>query len=279
MYDFVPEKSIYSLCEISQKVDMKFAFAHIIEKGGKATLKQIHQFIKCRDFLGDALFATHHGKQFGIYGFRFDGSKIKVDTEKTILLIRYNGLEKLQNGLNLLNYLERKAHWKKSRIIDLGAKDGSCPIYLALGSKKWVSSPQLISLYTLLLRLGAVMPAQIDVDRFLFEPKFEFTTRDTGYLDSINKCTSGYCGLTAHPILLIMRNSKKLFEGCYKEYGSNTYNIHELNGILTLVQRAGLTKRTQDGGESYSETYSSISDKFASDAAKRLKQIFKGQKG
>ena len=57
-----------SYCEIYQDSDLKFSFAVEDEK----SIRQVHDFIKCRDFFNEALVASQVGCESPmIYGFTY----------------------------------------------------------------------------------------------------------------------------------------------------------------------------------------------------------------
>ncbi len=144
---FVTDKN---LSEIYQTSKITFAFLSAPRDGNK----QCHQFVKCRDFLQDALRTSLTGVASKIYGFEFDVKKNPpIDNRKTRMIIRSNMADKefekvILKAEKLLHHYEHMAGVVSTSISKNG-KD-----YILCSSNFWMFSPVLISLYTLLIRLG-----------------------------------------------------------------------------------------------------------------------------
>lgn len=225
------------LCEIYQDVDMKFAFCEV-EEGDKTSVRQLHPWIKCRDFLGDALFASHHGVSYSVYGFSWDGKDRKVPTDMTYLLIKHESKEELNNNLRLVHSLEKEAGWRQTELIDLDINaDGH--VFLLISSKKWVSSTVLISLYTMLWRLASnKIKEGEDIESFLARCE-KGGGNDATYLKRIREKMKEM-KLKEHVFFTIMKNSSSIFEDAYSYAGNEDlpYTVHDNNGILTIVEKA-----------------------------------------
>ena len=148
------------LNEIYQLIGVKYAFLTSKEEGNK----QCHPWIKCRDFLHDALRAHVAKKKEGIFGFRYEsGVNPPLDLEKMRLLVKRdankdekniseNTKEIMDCALAILNCVEKYTNVKPlTKLYETNQKD----IYLFEGAKDWMESTFMISLYTLLIRLGA----------------------------------------------------------------------------------------------------------------------------
>lgn len=147
-----------NLCEISQQVGMKYAFLSVDNK-------QCHPWIKCRDFLHDALRCQVTGKKDGIYGFNFDPEvNPPLDLKKMRMLVKRDPHSKEKNpsevtkeaiyrALSIIRCIETKAGIKT--LSKLHVTDEDEDIYIFEGPRAWMGSPFMISLYTLLIRLGA----------------------------------------------------------------------------------------------------------------------------
>ncbi|RLI53440.1 MAG: hypothetical protein DRO87_11630, partial [Candidatus Thorarchaeota archaeon] len=152
------------LSEIYQTVHLEFAFATKEEEG---VYKAAHQFVLCRDFLHDVIWSQLNKKPVLIYGFKFAANKDdRIDTDKTKLFIRKpdiaNHLERVEKVLHIF---EKRMRIKKTKIYATQCKT----IFLVVGSKSWMSSTQMISLYTLLIRMASNEDARIQ--EFLEKPK------------------------------------------------------------------------------------------------------------
>lgn len=149
------------LSEIYQSTGFKFAFLSSPEDG----LKMCHPWIKCRDFLNDAMRNQITGKKDQIFGFSYvPGSNPTIDTKRMRMLVKRdaakgeenvlaNTHEMMLDAFNLLRFFERREKMKP--ITKLEAVEGHEGLYVFTSSSEWILSPFMISLYTFLIRLGA----------------------------------------------------------------------------------------------------------------------------
>jgi hypothetical protein len=126
--------------------------------------QQIHQLVWCKDFMQDAVYGYLNNKKVSIYGFVYDPKKfLPLHTDSTRLMLtnwRDKELEfKIENCLDFLHQIESCLKMKQTVVEKcLGApkryqKSG---VWLFEGSRRWMKSPPMISLYTLFIRLGFV---------------------------------------------------------------------------------------------------------------------------
>ena len=146
------------LCEIYQAVKLQYAFL-------SADNEQVNVFALCKDFLHDITRAFLRGEDMAIYSmvYRY-GTNPPVDMSKTRIMARYdNGVngtiedkdDQMDHAIKLINYYEdilKVPHSKVERLSDSPWKEKT--IWLFTGDKIWMTSPFLISLYTMLMRLG-----------------------------------------------------------------------------------------------------------------------------
>jgi hypothetical protein len=133
-----------SLAEEYQPTGMYFAFLSVKNE-------MCHTWIKCRDFLQDAVRNQFTGKNDSIYGFCYFSEKDpKIDLKKTRLLVKGVKLDEvIKYSLSLVNHYEGIAGLTpRSKVVKID------DMYLFLGPGEWTQSSVLISLYTLLIRLG-----------------------------------------------------------------------------------------------------------------------------
>jgi len=124
--------------------------------------RQIHQLVWCKDFLQDAIHGQLTNKKISIYGFSYDPSidpPLHIDSTRLMLASRRDRDfdRKIKNSLIFLHKIEK--HLKMLRTVY--EKCASPPkhyarsgVYIFNGSKRWMKSPPMISLYTLLIRVG-----------------------------------------------------------------------------------------------------------------------------
>lgn len=146
--------------EIYQSFNMKFAFANEVD--GK--IIQCHQWVKCRDFLHDAVRTMLTGNPSTIWSFTFDKSKNPhFAMDKIMFLVSKKDVTSakvfrpvLTRALKLINHFENLAGVELSTIkkVEPDKKAGYAHVWLITGPQFWLSAPYLVSLYTFLLRLG-----------------------------------------------------------------------------------------------------------------------------
>lgn len=148
------------LNEEYQTVAMKFSF---ISREGEEFV-QCHDWIACRDFLHDAIRGMLTRQPSSIYGFSYSHDKNPpLDLKHTRLLVSQKGLkcgdefeEKLFNALKLVNHYEFLVGIELTKITKIISDLNKNYKYIweVKGPKFWMNTPYLISMYTLLLRLG-----------------------------------------------------------------------------------------------------------------------------
>jgi len=161
--EWLAKNSTEYLNEIYQKTGMVFSFVSSPTEG----LKQCHSWVKCRDFLHDAVRVQITGTQCSIYGFRFSkGINPPIDLTKMRMLVSKNGLKKtkedldsftvkIRSALKMIRCFEKVAKVRPSILKKVDTEGSSyTSIYMFIGDKIWVKSPFMVSLYTFLIRLG-----------------------------------------------------------------------------------------------------------------------------
>lgn len=130
----------------------QFRFSYVY-KVNNTTYEQLHSYILCRDFLGDALYSMESKKDFLIYGFSWKHTS-KFQKDKTRFVIQFpskQGVETLKENLHILNKIEKANRFFQTKIIDVTE---SCIIIE--GSKKWMDRLWTISLYSYLLKAFSI---------------------------------------------------------------------------------------------------------------------------
>ena len=124
---------------------------------------QIHQFVWCKDYMQDVIHATMTGCYASIYGFQYNPeTDPPLDLERTrILLNSYKDhdfeskifgalsdfVHQIEAELNMGPTVFEKAANPHPRYRKSG-------VFIADGDKRWMAAPPMISLYTLMLRVG-----------------------------------------------------------------------------------------------------------------------------
>lgn len=232
-----------NLAEIYQKSGLQFAFLSKPSEGSR----QCHEYVKCRDFLGDAVFATLQNKGKSIYDFSFDPNlNPPIDLTRIRMLVRESNkanFEKLDKTMSkciaLLNYYEAKMSRVKSTCVK--TKEGE---YIISGPGTWLQSPALVSLYTLLIRVSEHNAAkeayELDEDLKPMYISIIEEAKKSGYdYPEISQLNTVY-----ENILSVVRFKDKIF-GVSPEnrfsavyYASdNISTIHNKSGIVALLSK------------------------------------------
>lgn len=134
---------------------LEFAFATKTE--------QATNFIFCKDFLHDCIYALLNNKKIKPYGFNYDPTENPIELKRTYILIGNKSDNKLGskigNCLDFLNQVEHKLKLRKSIVCECEnppkryEKSG---VYLFCGSGMWTNAPAMMSLYSLFIRVGMV---------------------------------------------------------------------------------------------------------------------------
>ena len=141
--------------------------------------EQCHQPVYCKDFLQDAISSQVTAKKVSIYGFKFDPKINPKISQKKLRILFSNDLDKefvqkSQQCLNFLHQIEKRLGFQKTKMIDVAnaaAEDlvGRTTIFEA--DKNWMLCPQMVSLYTLLMRVGMAHKVNNDFQQTVFGVK------------------------------------------------------------------------------------------------------------
>jgi hypothetical protein len=128
------------------------SFARVAEP----TVTRIHDWIKCRDFLGDVLVATDTNAKQSIYGFSYDPKKdMPIDKNNLTLLLKFPNTEMLDNFRNNLVIIDTVDADNMQQISKLSPTDDPL-IWVLQAGKFWQKNIPLISFYTFLLKCMCV---------------------------------------------------------------------------------------------------------------------------
>lgn len=239
-------KNPQSLAEIYQQTGTVFAFASLQE----GDLIQCHEWVKCRDFLPDAIRSQMTGKQCSIYGFTFDPkNNPNIGLDKIKMLVSNGGLEKLgipafkekiKSGLKLLNHFEDIADVPKTKVVkvDESGQEKYEAVFLFSGPPMWLSSPFLVSMYTFLIRLGDKELEFTDNTELEKGLKSLVDKQEEGKLNDNDAC---YLKNSWNKMKLIVENRSELFpeknnvhDVYWKEYSISEF--HNVSGLNSLTR-------------------------------------------
>ena len=112
--------------------------------------KQCHQWVHCKDFLNDVVAATVNTcSPFSIYGLRVPTIPISLKTCALLLKEEEPQMYSVKAAIEFVNIVNDLVGFNKTRV-----NSKVLPFYKTRGDKRWLHDPRLLSLYTLLLRLG-----------------------------------------------------------------------------------------------------------------------------
>jgi len=124
--------------------------------------EQIHQLVWCKDFLNDVIYGFLNNKRTTIWGFSYDPNKHLAPYlgSTRILLTSKRDKEfpkKIQQSLNFVNEIEEHLKMSKTQMEichEPPRHYRRSGVYIFNGSKRWQKAPPMLSLYTLLIRVG-----------------------------------------------------------------------------------------------------------------------------
>lgn len=222
-----------NLAEEYQNVRMQFAFLSSPKDGNK----QCHSWAFCRDFLHDAVRTQTIGVNSSIYGFAFEkGKNPPVDLIRTRMLVRQDKLDKkdipgfekkLKAALKLLHHYETMAGVSLSKFQKVDDKKLNVWAFSSPGM--WMKAPQLVSMYSLLLRLGDKELKFKDNEALRKALKKQSEAKG-------NDKDSRYLKNCWDKLDLVIKNKAKLFpKDNYKLYKDIDISLfHNRSGIYTL---------------------------------------------
>src|SRR5688572_4232807 len=89
------------MAEIYQSMATRQA---LLKQTGPNAYERISNFVKCRDFLVDSYAFAKENKDFGIYGYKFNGSQLQPDWTGAYLALKFEKAEDKKNFLQNVGY-------------------------------------------------------------------------------------------------------------------------------------------------------------------------------
>lgn len=236
---------IFSISQVP-KEGMEYALV-------SANYEQIHQLIWCKDFLQDCLYSYLNKKHIEVYGFKYNPKKdFPVYLQKTrIIVANWQDQEfkskLLNNCLPFLHQIEEKLKMKKTEIFQcskvppLYRKSG---IWLIEGSRRWMRSPPMLSMYSLLIRIGMMHNPKNTyrktiegISKGKIPPYYDQQSRDKGVL---HRAIAGIDEIIKYGDAQIFhRNLKSNYsDEKLKKQGKElcVYTIHDQGGIVAFSE-------------------------------------------
>lgn len=231
-----------SLCELSQSLEMRMAF---VTKTRVGHYVNSHDLVRCRDFLGDIVFAKKHQTKASIYGFRFNPFTQKTYKTKTMLVVNFPHQEALDNFKSNFPIIMEDLQ-KESGISGGSYEETQNDLQLIVTAPSfWQNSIAAISYYTFLLKCCGY--ALKDPTKLL-ESVAETTTKlcDWDGTEIQYPSTEASFLKKNHVIRtlpIFVKNIKKLVANVKYEYTTFNNIIHNNHGFVTICS----TFQTQVG--------------------------------
>lgn len=253
----MPEKKVKVVFYPNKNMDEEYqvtGFHYAFLSSPKNGNKMCHAWIKCRDFLQDAVRNYYTGRNDSIYSFTYDPKTYpKLDLAKTRMLVkqmphpntdvlRKEFDEMMRCSLQLIDHYERAAGIKPvSKLIKVD--DDKMHSYLFIGSGEWTQSSVMISLYTFLIRLGH--------KKIKFKDEEELVAAYKELVDPKNKQTNDtrYLSITYKHFHKVLEHRKELMfkQGDKILFGDNPMDrFHHNSGIVRLCQLGTSEKSVND---------------------------------
>lgn len=145
-----PTRKMHTLNEAGQDLIVCFSFAKINKEAN--TVERLHEWCKCRDFLGDVVCAMATKTAQEIYNFRADPNLFQAYDKTTQLVIKFPTAVSrdafLANYEHIVHVVEKA---NKIPLTKLTPTDDEL-VFATEGSKFWQKTVWLISLYSFLLK-------------------------------------------------------------------------------------------------------------------------------
>lgn len=215
-----------TLSEISQSLNVTFSFALFDEATGVA--KRLHEWCKCRDFLGDSIFANKYGTHFELYYFVTNKERVPIHPDSTQLLLKFPTADSkntfLKNVKEILHPYEESIGLRKTVVVRF--KDKAVNELLVIADKFWQQKIFTISLYSFLIK---VCSYKYTVSTEWFKELTARTKTETWYIRGKQK--------EFDQLMLNLNDiaaSSALISGWEDEETKNTGTIHNSSGFSTL---------------------------------------------
>lgn len=143
------------LCEI-YSTGFQLAFA-------SPDLEQCHDWVLCKDFLTDVVWAQLNQSSASIYGFRYQYKNNPVISIDPVLMLARNKQVKngifdkcIVNSTKFMNMLETKLKFTlcKSEKVEFKIEESSYSVWMFTLDPRWLHAPPMVSLLSLMMRVG-----------------------------------------------------------------------------------------------------------------------------
>lgn len=187
--------------------------------------KQCIPFVFCRDFLQDAVHGYINKRKVEIYEFKYDyENHPSICLERAKIAIANQSDDyldfKIPNILDFIHQIEQNIGLSKTIIkkcINPPQKYIRSGVWILNGSPRWMKSPPMLSLYTLMIRIGAGHKSGD-----LYEKTLD---------DIMTGKNKPYLELDKYRLKLAMPGVKKIFKNGDKKFFHPKINLNYPNKI------------------------------------------------
>lgn len=186
--------------------------------------RQLHPPVMCKDYIQDAFWSENTGKNAGVYGFYWTPGKMSITEDRYNFGLEFSDskvAEQMDMIIALLHATEERLGFNPSVLYKTDDKMK----FIVNVSKEWVAQPILISLLTLLFRIGTAYTPGEDVLAFLKEvsagKKTTMMNKDHGIVKR---------GL---PRIEKMLN-RDFLKQTYAQF-TDSYGIHDVSGVANYT--------------------------------------------
>lgn len=216
--NFIGQKSSGGLSESSQQNIILFTH---VNKISDDTYQAISECFKCRDYLGDFVWAEKKKTSFQVFGMDVDSKQYKLDDDLSLYV---EGNEKLHTFFpNILHDIEEKNGFQKTKILKVAHKKFS---YILIADPLWKKSIWSVSLYSFLVKICFLSS---DKENWIGEIAKGIHT-ESSYIKSFNSVN----------MLIFVNNIGNLLKEktTLSGYSKENYNlIHNKSGFLNTFNK------------------------------------------
>ncbi len=205
----------------------------------KGKVKQLSRFDPCRETLCCRIFDAIQlkNKSMSMDKFRIVVKIGSFDSSPSIQTNRQKLMDKwTKAAIHVLNIIEKEHKWSLTKAYPIKPYSHGDKVYMIIASKKWMRSPHLVSLFTLIFRISKNKPFQTPSFRRIRSYKTvmqhikKFSATGGGDRYSV-RATIKYWGPLLH-------NYNKMFKGYSMKdtFNRNNYHSHSEEGINRLCE-------------------------------------------
>lgn len=126
-------------------------------------LEQCHDWVLCKDFLTDAVWATVNKSEASIYGFRFHHERNpQISMDPVLLIVRNKQVKNdifdkcIVNSAKFMNMLETKLKFTLCKVekVTFKVDEGDYSVWMFSLDPRWLHAPPMVSMLSLMIRVG-----------------------------------------------------------------------------------------------------------------------------